>query len=509
MPFIDLNKGTLPVKGEEFDVTIVGSGAAGILLAVKLSEKGKKVLMIEAGHFTEDEHRQSLNNVEQTGKFLGNAVWGRKRAIGGTTIAWGGQSLPFSALDFKQRDWVPLSGWAIKLEDVTPYYGAANSFMNVDELDYEDDIFRLLGMKALPFDKNLLRYHFSKWSPQPDFRKLYEKYLDQHVTVVYNAVVTKVNTADNGTVNTVTVTNFDKQSYTMPVNKLILATGAIEASRILLLNNIATETGWVGKCFMDHPCVATGTIESSNKYKLQRYLNTHVNGGKKYSLRMSLSEGVQQKEHLLNGSANIMAVYPEDGFDPYQELKDFMRTRALPSVKNIFGNTAAYALSTKAYTVNKFIYKHNATIRLALMLEQEPLKESYVGLSDEEDVFGLKKGKIHWQLSHKTWDTAMKLTGYVADELKRMNIGNVVRYDYAKAENTDWAEHLTDVNHHMGGTRMSESANDGVVDKNLKVWGHDNMYICSTSVFPTGSHSNPTLTMMALAVRLADQLSKN
>lgn len=90
MPYIDLDNSEIGVDGSGFDVTIVGAGAAGILLAVKLSEKGKKVLLIESGHFEEDEKRQVLNEVVQTGKTLNSSVWGRKRAVGGTTIAWGG-----------------------------------------------------------------------------------------------------------------------------------------------------------------------------------------------------------------------------------------------------------------------------------------------------------------------------------------------------------------------------------------------------------------------------------
>lgn len=110
MPYIDCNTGFPSIRKEDYDYTIIGSGAAGILLAVKLTEKGKRVLMIEAGHFEEDAQRQSLNKILQTGKELESSESGRKRAVGGTTIAWGGQSLPFYPIDFSKRDWVENSG---------------------------------------------------------------------------------------------------------------------------------------------------------------------------------------------------------------------------------------------------------------------------------------------------------------------------------------------------------------------------------------------------------------
>ena len=117
MPYIDFNKNPTIAFETPFDYTIIGAGVAGILLAVKLSERNKSVLIIESGHFEEDEKRQHLNKVEQTGKVVENAIIGRKRAIGGTSIAWGGQSLPFTQLDFEQKEWFEHSGWAINLSD--------------------------------------------------------------------------------------------------------------------------------------------------------------------------------------------------------------------------------------------------------------------------------------------------------------------------------------------------------------------------------------------------------
>ena len=162
MPFIDLDRVELPFSGEEFDHVIVGSGAVGIMMGVELSRKGKKVLMLESGRFGEHQDRQVDNEVVQTGKRLENAVWGRKRAVGGTTIAWGGQSLPFRAVDFCRRDWVSASGWPISFHDLSAYYTPANAFMQIDGLDYHDEIFRMFGLRKPAFDR-AVDFHFSKW----------------------------------------------------------------------------------------------------------------------------------------------------------------------------------------------------------------------------------------------------------------------------------------------------------------------------------------------------------
>ena len=92
-------------------------------------------------------------------------------------------------------------------------------------------------------------------------------------------------------------------------------------------------------------------------------------------------------------------------------------------------------------------------------------------------------------------------------EIERLQLGQVFLKDEIKYDNPGWMDLISDVNHHMGGTRISKTFDEGVVDSDLKVWDVDNLYVCSTAVFPTGSHSNPTVTMLALGLRLVNFLT--
>lgn len=507
MPYIDLNTTTVEHAGTAHDVTIIGAGAAGILLAIKLSEQGKKVLLIESGHFHEADDRQVLNEVSQTGKFLSSSIWGRKRAVGGTTIAWGGQSLPFSSFDFEKKDWVNASGWPLHYEEVSRYYNDANEFMGIDTMDYSKDIFRHLNHRQPGFDENTISYHFSKWAPQPDFRKLYDEQLKSGVTVLYNAVLTGINTTD-GKTTAIVIQNYQQGKYTVGVNKLVLATGTIEAVRTLLLNDIGNHSGLLGKYFMEHPCINVAEVAAPDQYNLQKQFNTHIRKNRKYSIRLSLTPGVQMSHKLLNSSGGIMFYYPDDIMDPYVEVRKAIRQKKIGSVKGMLSNIGAYVLSARALLLHNLVYKHKAKGKLVLMLEQEPLEHSTITLSNSTDQFGLKKANINWAVSHKTWQTAVYMAGKIKEEFLKLSLGDVRLHDYISVDNRNWADHLTDVNHHMGGTRMSDTPDRGVVDTDLKVWGYENIYVCSCSVFPTGSHSNPTLTMMALALRLSDKLAK-
>ena len=137
------------------------------------------------------------------------------------------------------------------------------------------------------------------------------------------------------------------------------------------------------------------------------------------------------------------------------------------------------------------------------MAEQEPLRSSYIFLGDTKDEFGIQRAKIHWDITQGTWNTVIKTAELCKAEIERLKLGEVFLNKKMQILNSSWKQELSDVNHHMGGCKMSATSSEGVVDKNLQVWGISNLFICSCAVFPTSSHSNPTLTLLALASRLS------
>src|SRR5205814_8896104 len=102
-----------------------------------------------------------------------------------------------------------------------------------------------------------------------------------------------------------------------------------------------------------------------------------------------------------------------------------------------------------------------------------------------------------------------RFSAAVAAGLKRLGLGEARLLDSLRLDEPDFESRLSDVNHRMGGTRMSNSRREGVVNDQLQLWGVPNLYVCATSVFPTASHSNPTLTLMALAARLSERLGRH
>jgi hypothetical protein len=508
MPFTDLDK---KIAGNysppETDTVIIGAGTAGIFLAADLAGRGKKVLVVESGNFTSSDDKQKLNTVEQTGKYLRNAEWGRKRVIGGTTVAWGGQSLPFTPLDFKKRPWVQNSGWPISIDELSKWYKAADQFMEIDTLNYTTDIFPRIGIKDPGINPDHFDLHVAKWTNHTDFYRHHKKTLEDKVYVLYNAQLTDINRDDDGRVISITVSNFNKEMFVIPVNTLVIAAGTIESIRILLNNNTGDHSGLLGKYFMDHPCVEVGTIQAKNMYQLQKQFNTHTWNKRKYSVRLSLSPEFQLKHKLLNCSVSIMFRQPKSAFDVYAEIKSFIKDKKLKRLIKITGNLGAIIKSAAALLVNKFYYKQGAEARVSLMLEQEPTLDSCISLSPDTDEFNMPQASIHWSVTKKSWDTVVASAALIKSEIERLGLGKVSLHEHIDASNTRWEDHLSDVCHNMGGCRMSATPGEGVVDKDLCVWGTPNLYVCSQAVFPTGSHSNPVLTMLALALRLSNHLA--
>lgn len=508
MPFIDLDtKHPDSFLIPSAEVVIVGAGAAGILLSVKLTAQGKSVLLLESGNFFEDQKKQKLNEVQQTGKILNNAIWGRKRIIGGTTTAWGGQSLPFTPMDFENREWVQNSGWPVSYDEMISFYDEANLFMGIDTMNYSTDIFPKISIKKPDIDPDVFDFHVSKWAHQPNFYLLYKTTLDKKVTVIYNAQVNSILKTDSDTVSGVVLSNFKNCRFNISAKTLIIAAGTIETNRILLNNNLGNHSGWLGKSFMDHPCIEIGLVRNKNTYTLQRVFNTHIWKGNKYSIRLSLAKKFQMQNKVLNCSASIMFQFSSESFDPYGELKAFKKDFNLRHLLKISGSIFSIFKSSWAYLFKRFYYKAGAIAKLSLMTEQEPSIQSYISLSDKRDEFGIPEALINWHITPKTWNTIIEVSAALKTQIEHLGLGEVELYNHIKENFPCWSDELSDVCHHMGGSKMSITPRDGVVNKNLQVWGASNLYVCSCAVFPTSSHSNPTLTMLALACRLADHLN--
>jgi choline dehydrogenase-like flavoprotein len=506
VPAIDFDKNA-DFRASGFNVVIVGAGAAGLYLAHKLAPR-MRVLVLESGHYGQSEDRQHLNKVRYSGKFMGGAEWGRRRSVGGTTTIWGGQSLPFSRIDFEPRPWVfGARGWPIARADLDEHYRAVNRAMGIDALDYDREVFDSVGITPPAFRAELLHFHVSKWARQPRFEVIFAREIARDFTLLFNCNFVRFELTD-GSVSGIEVANFAGARRMLPAPAVVLAAGALETNRILL--NLDAETGIfpasqrlrLGRRFMDHVCIEVGEIEVGQPYDFQRRLNTHVKGGRRYSLRISTADALQRSEKLLNASASIMMVAPDSDYFPYRDYRN-LRLFARRPVRNALRTASAAATTAHAIVRHGFIYKHGARSIISVMCEQEPDDRSQLSLYPERDEFGIPKLDVHWHVSPLAWKTILTLSTTIRDEFARLGLGTVRLRPELTPGRENWVDLVCDVNHHMGGTPMGDDEHDSLVSPDLRLHAVPNLFVCSTSVFPTGAHSNPTLTMLALADRFA------
>jgi choline dehydrogenase-like flavoprotein len=141
--------------------------------------------------------------------------------------------------------------------------------------------------------------------------------------------------------------------------------------------------------------------------------------------------------------------------------------------------------------------------------EQTPNPDSRVLLSPNRDILGVRRVVLDWRLTHAEVASWRRLAEIAASELERLEFGLVDFDDFELPDDpVELSGHVVDANHHMGTARMASARSDGVVDSDTRVFGTANLYLASSAVFPTSGFSNPTLTIIALAIKLADHLKK-
>ena len=139
-------------------------------------------------------------------------------------------------------------------------------------------------------------------------------------------------------------------------------------------------------------------------------------------------------------------------------------------------------------------------------MEQAPNRESRVVLGQDRDRLGCPRVELRWRLSEIDKRTAHRAHEILREELARAGLG---RFRSALGEPGDaWPSGLRGARHHMGTTRMHPDPRRGVVDADARVHGIANLYVAGSSVFPTSGAANPTLTIIALALRLAAHVTR-
>lgn len=476
---------TLPDGTEiEGDLCIIGAGAAGISIAREFANTKHDVILLEAGGFERDPDTQSLYDGENIGLPYFPLDGTRLRYFGGTTGHWSGWCSRLDPIDFEERSWIPMSGWPFTLEELEPYYRRAHPLLDLGEYNYNVDYWSNQwwdGFTPLPLEDSPLRTKVFKWSAPTRFGDKYRSDIlnSSNINSFTHSNVTNIKTKKaESRIEGLQIRCLNGKEHSAKARQYILACGGLENPRLLLNSNrgksrgIGNENGLVGRYFMEHPHITTGKINFT-EWPDMGYWRRGT--GKPFGI-LSTSKTFQEEKQISNYSSYI---YPKWG-DINSTLEKGM--------KYYLGSPPEFQVSTR--------------------IEQVPNDKSRVTLSGQKDKLGVNKIKLNWSLTEKenrTIDIASEMLGR---EIGRLGIGRLKLMDWVSGEGKDWPDSLHGGHHHMGTTRMSESPQKGVVDPNCKIHGVENLYVAGSSVYPTSGVANPTLTLVALALRISDHLKK-
>lgn len=504
------------------DVCIVGAGAAGLTIACELVNGPMKVCLLESGGFDFDDGTQALYQATVTGHPLNAPDVSRLRYFGGTTNHWGGMCAPMDEADFRIRPWLQYSGWPIDRAELLPFYRRATPYVQIPSSDFAahawaDEIPPLFKDRRLGAQLAPLLFQLS---PPTRFGEVYRPQMESAPTVqvLLHANVLSLNAdADGRTVEDVSVGCLNGNRFRIRAGIFVLATGAIENARLLLASDKVQQQGlgnghdMVGRFFMGHPQVdgvariALNAPSGAAAKPLASTLHTYVMAqlSAETSARDQTPRFAAHVDPLASTTAATLHHTPA-----YQALKrligrlkgtNFHDVTAVDDLQTVIGDLGG--MMRGLYTR----FGRASLLDIRPQCEQVPNPASRVTLNSERDALGLRRVNVDWQLTDLDVIGIRRGLTTIGDAFEQVGLG---RLDMSEAIR-DATPQTIDCNeawHHLGTTRMSDTPRTGVVDGDCRVHGLANLYVAGSSVFPTTGIVNPTYTIVALAIRLADRI---
>ncbi|MDO3628716.1 FAD-dependent oxidoreductase [Mucilaginibacter sp. BT774] len=491
----------------EGDICIIGAGAAGISVALEFLNTPHKIILLEGGGFEYESQMQDLYRGKTTGQRYFPLESARLHYFGGTTGHWAGFCSPLDPIDFEKRDWVPYSGWPIKRADLDPYYARAHKNLDLGPYEYRDSYW--LGkdpkLDSLPFDHAAIFNKMWQFSPPTRFGAKYKDTIVKapNIHLYTYANVTNIDANEHASaIQQVTVKNFAGKTHIVKAKKFVLACCSIQNARLLLTSDqqakqgLGNDNDQVGRYFMEHIEIKSAELWLTKPEALKLYA---IDFGKtKARAELAITAEKQRELKILNGTASFT---PLEVARKQPAFIDMWTSDTAQTKKNMskFDEAEKKALSES---------KHDS-YQLFTRIEQAPNPNSRITLDSETDALGMPRARLHWVLTPLEKRSIREIYKLIGTELGLLDKGRVRLMEYLRDENdNNWPEFTGGGWHHMGTTRMGDNPKQSVVDANCKVHGISNLFVAGAACYATAGAPNPTLTLVALTIRLGDHLKQ-
>lgn len=534
----------LPDDVLETHVCIIGAGPAGITLALEFANQNFQVCLVESGGLDYDRDTQSLLEGEVVGDPYPGLHEGRRRQFGGASHWWGAPNsykesgfrcIPLDEIDFEQRDWLPYSGWAIAKADLDPFYERAHRVCKIGPYAYNPEDWEDKRAVRLPFKSDRMTTRMSQFGSRTPFTDEYRETIKQSkniTTLLYANVVELETDESTQAVTRVRIACLSNKQVWLKAKVVILATGGLENARVLLASNrqqpsgLGNQNDLVGRYFMDRPILSCKLIPCDRKlFDLTALYDIYQVRGVPVMAWVKLTEEVIRRERLLNNGAQL---FPRPL--PHQREATLALRSLLTSIRdgkpaqdwfkhlNVALRGADYiaaagfwaavrklpSLQRGDWSYLPYEKRRFSEFEIFYQMEQAPDPNNRVMLSSERDRLGQPKTEVHWRLNRIDIENARRVQEIWAEEFAKAGYGEL---QFAR-EGEPLKFEKEAMHHHMGTTRMHVNPKQGVVDANCQVHGIPNLFIASCSVFPTAGYANPTLTIIALSIKVADHVKR-
>lgn len=508
------------------DLCIVGAGAAGITLAREFIGTRCQVAVIESGGLRYSARVQQLYAGENVGLPSYALTYSRFRMFGGSTTRWPAQCRPLDPIDFQPRPGIAHSGWPFDHRHLQAWYPRTQAACG---LPVGEEPAWTPCPASLPLCDGELEAILFRFGYPRDFGKAYRQELERsaNVDVLLNASVVEIQPApDLRSVQALRARALSGGAFDVQAKLYVLACGGIENARLLLASNRIAPAGLgnghdlVGRFFMDHPYLTTGyfipaapqhadgphVIRSFKRAGLDQ--TSHVG--------FALSEPVRRDRELTGCSGYfIRRLASETTPDHFSRGgKSFLRLREVLEHRTLAGAEVGRHLwnAAKGYRAVGLtlarrvseVFRPRYVFAFRTVLETTPRPDSRVTLAPTSDRLGVPCVRVDWRVSESDRRGLERLRRAVAEAIARKGLGALI--EDPGVDDAGWPSSMEGGKHHIGTTRMHVDPKRGVVDPDCRVHGVTNLYIAGSSVFPTSGYANPTFTIVALALRLADHL---
>lgn len=514
--------GQLPARSSHIQRTVViGAGAIGLYAASQLAARGHHAVVIEAGDSQLGKFES--DSWQSVGRDHSGIRLARARNLGGTTSLWGGQLVEFQPIDFAGRDWRPGSQWPVTYEEVASYYRP--TYLNLDipaELISDSDIWRDSRARRPDLGPDF-EVFFTRWMRTPNFAALFEQQIQSDQRLSMLAAHTAVGfRGDGDRIDAVRVIDSKGVVHWIGGDNFLLAAGTIENVRLLL--HSAHDPAWpvpwrsnpnIGLFFQDHLTGRFGSFHPANKSEFLKTFANLIHAKHKFQPKIRMRNEALAHQRIYNIQAYF--AFESEISEHLVFLKQFLRAalyrREFSGVGGLF-RTGAGAVRFLFPLMWKYLWDHRvfvpSTAKTFLLLQAEHGSSSESRITIDPTVtdrYGLPRVILDWRLRGDELESLRSFAVQVREALRAAGVGELEIDERLLAQNPDYMSALGDVYHQSGGANMAFSEQQGVVDRNLCVFGTSNLYVGGPCVFPTTSNANVTFTALALITRLVDYLT--